>query len=70
MIPMLEGYRLHDYRRSVVRRLEHAGIPRSVAKKITGHRTEAVYRQYAVTEAADVRAALEAVTLLGTIAPD
>ncbi len=66
----LEGYRLHDYRRSVVRRLEHGGIPRSVAMKITGHRTEAVYRQYAVTEVDDVRAALEAVTLLGTIAPD
>ncbi len=61
-------YRLHDYRRSVARRLEQGGIPRSTAMRITGHRTEHVFRQYAVGEHEDVRKAL--VTVLATVAPD
>ncbi len=64
----LEGYRPHDYRRSVARRLEQGGIPRSTAMKITGHRTEHVFRQYAVGEDEDVRKAL--VTVLVTGASD
>lgn len=39
---------VHDLRRSAVRRLERAGVPRSVAMQITGHRTETVYRRYAI----------------------
>ncbi len=61
----LEGYRPHDYRRSVARRLEQGGIPRSTAMKITGHRTEHVFRQYAVGEDEDVRKALS--TVLSTV---
>jgi len=38
-----------------------------MAMKITGHRTEHVFRQYAVGEDEDVRNALRAVTVLGTI---
>lgn len=64
----VEGYRLHDYRRSVARRLEQGGIPRSTAMKITGHRTEHVFRQYAVAEDEDVRKALA--TVLATVASD
>ena len=63
----LEGYRLHDYRRSVARRLEQGGVPRSTAMKITGHTTERVFRQYAVGEDEDVKAALRLVTHLVTI---
>ncbi|HWN04628.1 MAG TPA: hypothetical protein VNQ72_16560 [Candidatus Dormibacteraeota bacterium] len=33
---------------------EQAGVPRSVATKITGHRTESVYRRYAITSDADL----------------
>ena len=29
-----------------------AGVPRSVAMKITGHKTESVYRRYALVDAA------------------
>jgi integrase len=50
----LEGRLVHDLRRSAVRNLERAGVSRSVAMKLTGHKTEAVYRRYAITSAADL----------------
>jgi integrase len=46
------GRLVHDFRRTAVRNLERAGVPRSAAMKMTGHKTEAVYRRYAITDAA------------------
>jgi integrase len=46
------GRLVHDFRRTAVRNLERAGVPRPAAMKMTGHKTEAVYRRYAITDAA------------------
>jgi integrase len=46
------GRLVHDFRRTAVRNLERAGVPRSAAMRMTGHKTEAVYRRYAITDSA------------------
>ena len=40
----------HDFRRTAVRNLERAGVPRSAAMAMVGHKTEAIYRRYAIAD--------------------
>lgn len=47
-----------------MRRLERAGIARSVSMKIVGHSSEAIYHRYSITNDADVREALAKVAAM------
>jgi integrase len=58
------GRLVHDFRRTAVRNLERAGVPRSVARAITGHKTEAVYNRYAIVAESDLH---EAAVKLATL---
>jgi integrase len=69
----LPGRLPHDFRRTAVRNLERAGVSRSVAMKMTGHKTEAVYRRYAIVSESDLHeaalklAAVELGNVLGKV---
>src|SRR5207253_4099951 len=52
------GYPLripHDFRRTAVRNLERADVPRSTAMAMVGMRTESIYRRYAIVDEAMLR---------------
>jgi integrase len=49
----------HDLRRTAVRNLERAGVSRSVSMKLTGHLTEAIFRRYAISDAAALAEGVE-----------
>src|SRR5262249_3906406 len=42
----------HDFRRTAVRNLEIAGVPRAAAMAMVGHKTESIYRRYAIVDEA------------------
>jgi integrase len=47
----------HDLRRSAVREMERRRIPRQVAMKLVGHRTESIFRRYAIILESDIHEA-------------
>ncbi len=49
----------HDFRRTAVRNLERASVPRSTAMAMVGHQTEAIYRRYAIVDEAMLREGAE-----------
>ncbi len=55
----LPGRLLHDFRRTAVRNLERAGVSRSAAMAMIGHRTESIYRRYSIVDETVLREAAE-----------
>ena len=58
--------RLHDCRRSAVRRLEWSGVPRKVAKALVGHKTDDMYDRYHIVRGDDLRAGVKRATEFDT----
>jgi len=52
------GKLLHDFRRTAARDLIRSGTPQSVAMKVTGHKTDSMFRRYNITDTDDIRKAL------------
>jgi integrase len=58
------GRFIHDLRRTAVRNFERAGVSRSVAMKLSGHKTESVYRRYAIVSESDLAEGVRKVAAL------
>ncbi len=48
----------HDLRRSACKNMLAAGVPQSIAMKISGHKTDSMFRRYAISSESDLRTAL------------
>jgi integrase len=53
------GKLFHDLRRSVVRDMVRAGIAPTIARGISGHRSDAVFERYDIVSGKDMKEALE-----------
>jgi len=56
------GAKFHDFRRSAVRNLVRAGIPKSICKEISGHITDSVFERYDIGSSKDKELARKMMT--------
>lgn len=54
------GRHFHDLRRTAARNMIRAGVPQSVAMRVTGHETDAMFQRYDITDNRDKLSALKA----------
>lgn len=57
------GRIIHDLRRCAARNLLAAGVPQAIAMKITGHKTDSMFRRYAIVTVEQQREALRLAAL-------
>ncbi len=55
----ISGKLFHDLRRTAARNMIRGGVPQSIAKRVTGHRSDSMFQRYDIASTADKLEALQ-----------